>query len=616
MFKRLYEYFTFWIEPECNSGVEKAVFVERTRLLLDQISIITRASIIVPSVVVLVLWQHIDHTAISLWLFTIIMVSLARYRLFNNLSGKVKTYDQATQATRRYILWGFIGSLNWSIGGLLLFVSGDPELIAFVTLIVLGSTLAATSTLAASPVTFLVFSLPVFLTVIFRIAVEGGTFYLAFSASIAFLFMILYSTLQTAYKSLINSIRLNFSNLTLVEELRIKRDLAEANQEKADTANEAKSDFIARTSHDIRTPLNGILGIASLLLQSDLSKKQRQQAETIKGAGLALQELLNDVLDISKMEAGKITIAKSEFSPSELCNELENLWIAKAAEKGLSFESAIAPDLGDVMIGDRGRICQILSNFLSNAIKFTDSGGINLFITLIEDGNQNAQVRFCVSDTGCGIGPEDRTRLFEAYEQVGDEQDNQVTGSGLGLAIAKELAELMSGQIGFESEPGLGTLFWISLPLERPKTRNVKKFVCVAAETPAAICAFKTPLNILVVEDNQINQQVLSGLLESMEQLAHICDNGPDAIDAVANGNFDLVLMDVQMPGMSGIDAAREIRKLKGPAGELPIIAVTANSMEGDRENCLAAGMTDFLTKPIDVSLLEKAIINAQKHNN
>ncbi|MDZ5646570.1 hybrid sensor histidine kinase/response regulator [Nitrospirillum sp. BR 11828] len=387
--------------------------------------------------------------------------------------------------------------------------------------------------------------------------------------------------------------------------LEMQLDLAAAKRA-ADQANDAKSGFLATLSHEIRTPMTGILGLTQLLLETGLSMRQRDYVRTVHESGESLLAILNDVLDLSKVEAGKLEIEHRPFDTAALLDGVLNLMAGRAAEKGLDLQLRTCPVFPGRLMGDPLRLRQVLLNLVGNAIKFTDRGWVRISASAdrLDDGRM--QFGIIVSDTGMGVPEASQGRLFETFSQASVEVTRRYGGSGLGLAIAKRLVQAMGGQIGFRSRPGNGSHFWFTIPTAEPEDE-----VAVARNANAPPLSLP-PLAVLVVEDVTANQVVLDALLRARGHAVTVAADGAAAVRLVAQGRFDLVLMDMQLPGIDGLEATRRIRALPDSTrARVPVVATTANTDAADGDQCLAAGMDGFVTKPIRPDALVEAMHRA-----
>jgi PAS domain S-box-containing protein len=392
------------------------------------------------------------------------------------------------------------------------------------------------------------------------------------------------------------------ANLSLEETGRLAREMAD----RAEALSAAKSDFLANITHEVRTPLNGILGMTGLALETDLQPDQREYIELVKSSGEALLSLVTDVLDFSKYEAGKLALDRVEFSVRTLLREVLRPLALRASVSTLVFESGVDDAVPDQLIGDPMRIGQVLRNLVGNAIKFTTAGkvAVRLHAEFVE--GSRVRLSFSIADTGIGIPREMHQTIFEPFTQADGSTTRRYGGTGLGLSISAGLVKLMDGKIWLESEPGAGSTFHFTIELELPAEQASRDPVRPAEDQQTAP---KRNMRILVAEDNSVNQRLAARLLEREGHSVTIAGSGQEALDLFEQRPFDLILMDVQMPGLDGLQATTRIReKERVTGGHVPIAAMTSQAFESDRLRCLASGMDAYVTKPVHVPALLKMI--------
>ncbi|HSX49786.1 MAG TPA: ATP-binding protein [Cellvibrio sp.] len=384
-------------------------------------------------------------------------------------------------------------------------------------------------------------------------------------------------------------------------------------KDEALAASHSKAEFLANMSHEIRTPLNAIIGLAHIALASKPDPRQRTYLEKMRDSGEHLLQIINDILNFSRMEAGKLTLDNSELSIHQLIDKTVDLVWDKAAAKGLQVNVDIDAQIPQVLMGDSLRLGQILINFCANAVKFTDQGSISIRVTKVRDWQERVELLFEVEDTGIGIDAEKVQRLFQPFQQVDSSSARRFEGTGLGLSICKNLADLMQARIDVKSSEGQGSCFRLRVQLEK-HLQTSSPNILQTDNSPKTLAPVNC--NVLVVEDNLLNQEIIESLLESMGATVSCVGSGPEAIAVIqqqtvqqqtAPQTFDLILMDIQLPGMDGVEATARIREL-AIGKQLPIIAVTANALPGDREAYLAAGLDDYLSKPIEPAQLHRVL--------
>ena len=377
---------------------------------------------------------------------------------------------------------------------------------------------------------------------------------------------------------------------------------------RSEAATKVKSEFLARMSHEIRTPMNGIIGMTYLAMRNNPDEKQMVFLRRINVAATTLLDIINDILDFSKMEANKMEIKNASFSISGMLQSVYDLVQIKAEEKGLDLSFSVADNVPDVLIGDSLRLSQVCINICTNALKFTESGSVNLDVTLKSKDDKKILLLFAIKDTGIGISKDVQEHIFDSFSQADGSITRKYGGTGLGLSISKLIVKMMGGNIWLQSEPGKGSTFYFTVEVQEGTAEDIveKEHSLPGSFESASFLNLK----VLLVEDNEINQEIAREILNDMGIKVTMAQNGAEALELWQSDDFDLIFMDIQMPVMDGLTAARAIRDSDAPrAKSIPIIAMTANAMSGDREKSLEAGMNEHITKPLNIEELRQALI-------
>ncbi|MFA7348906.1 MAG: ATP-binding protein [Desulfurivibrionaceae bacterium] len=539
---------------------------------------------------------------------------------------KKQSGPRTLTSVRVYIFMVLLTGIMWGLGVILFF---KPDAIMeqmAVFFIIAGLTAGAIPILSPLRKLYYAYLLCPLLPFVWLLLRFGGQYY-TIMASIAVLYtLMLINSATRVQESLVSALEMRFANDALVANLRQAGEESEAlnlelitenerrkatedeliqARDAAEAASRAKDEFLANMSHEIRTPMNGILGTLQLLQDTKMDGVQIDYVKTAYSSGEALLSILNDILDFSKIAARKLLLEDIPFSLRALVGELVTLLSSQAQANNLALTAEIDPQLPEMLLGDPTRMRQVLTNFMTNAIKFTHQGEVRVRVLCLSAFASRVMLRLEVRDTGIGIPEEKQKDLFRSFTQGDGSTTRKYGGTGLGLAIVRQLVLMMGGKIGVESEPGRGSTFWCELDFP------VAAMTAESEEQKEAETQAEGALqgHVLLVEDNKVNQMVASKMLGAMGLTLDLAENGEKALAALAENRYDLVLMDCQMPVLDGYQATKAFRS-REPQGEkrLPIIAMTAHAMEGDRRKCLEAGMDDYIAKPVKKELLRKLL--------
>ncbi|MCL4801254.1 MAG: response regulator [Burkholderiales bacterium] len=543
-------------------------------------------------------WGILDwataSASLGAWLLAHHAVILGRYVLVRAYERAAPAPEAARRWGRRFVAGTFATGLVWGLIGTALRPPVGHELAGVAIVIIIAVGAVGLFTLGQLLPAYAGLAAPLLAPALAALMVSDGAAERSYGIVLGVFAFVALSNARRGARSFADSIRLRLEIVRTAEEREHARAAAEA-------ASRAKSQFLANMSHEIRTPMNGIVGMAELLASTRLDDRQRRYIEALHRSAESLLDIINDVLDLSKIEAGRLELATTDFDPRATVTEVVELMRVRAEGKGLALELRVADAVPPRVHGDPIRLRQVLTNLVGNAIKFTERGGVRVSIGP-EPGAAAPMLRVEVADTGIGLTAEQSSRIFEAFTQGDASHTRKYGGTGLGLAISRDLVALMGGEIGVSSLPGRGATFWFTVAVA-PASAS-------AAEPAAAEPARLAPLagRVLLVEDNELNQVVARGMLEALGLTVVTAANGLEAMAALAQRRYDLVLMDCQMPELDGFEATRRIREREAAGGvrRSTIVALTANAVSGDRERCIAAGMDDYLAKPFRLTDLHE----------
>jgi len=597
------------------------------KLVLDSGYSSSTAAYVLSWALFLMLEKVVPQNLLTGWLLGTTVLFFLRLAATRCYRKEARDYDLASSScVKAYVGLVFLTGVFWGLAVFFFFPPGAT--LEQLGIVFIGAGVTAGAIPILSPLRKLYYwylCLPL-LPLAYRLFEQGGYMYLVMGIIVLFYLLVLVNSATEMQKALVSALETRFANDALVAHLRqaseesesLNLELIAENERRkategelvlardaAEAASRAKDEFLANMSHEIRTPMNGILGTLQLMQDTKMDAAQIDYVKTAYSSAEALLGILNDILDFSKIAAHKLLLEDIPFSLRTLVEDLVTLLNGQAQANNVALVAEIDPQLPAVLLGDPTRMRQVLTNFMTNAIKFTHQGEVRVRVLCLSAFASRVMLRLEVRDTGIGISPEKQKDLFQSFTQADGSTTRKYGGTGLGLAIVRQLVLMMGGKIGVESEAGKGSVFWCELDFpvaaEGTQTEAQKEQVAPAEGALQG--------HILLVEDNKVNQMVASKMLAAMGLTVDLAENGEKALAALAEKRYDLVLMDCQMPVLDGYEATRAFRNQEPQADKrLPIIAMTANAMAGDRQKCLEAGMDDYLAKPVKKELLRKLL--------